>query len=102
MVIALQVAVHLPVAQVVEVVQADQVVVQAQQDQQGHLLVLVAVLVEQAVQQVLLALRVLLAEQALRVRQVVQVQRGPSGPMYRVTLMLRGLTLEQEMEQHHD
>jgi hypothetical protein len=85
--------------------QADQAVVQVQQDQQGHLLLTLAALVVLVVLQVRLvvqALLVLQAGQVLRVLQVVQVRQGLLGHMYRVTLMLRGLTLEQEMEQHHD
>jgi hypothetical protein len=76
--------------------------------QQASMVAVVMVPAEQVVEvepQVLLVEQVPQVQQVLRalqVQQVQQVQQGLLGRMYRVTLMLRGLTLEQEMEQHHD
>jgi hypothetical protein len=49
---------------------------------------------------VVLAVRV--AQQVLLAQQALLVRRGLSGHIYKVKLMLHILTLEQEMEQHHD
>jgi hypothetical protein len=100
MVIALLVAGRLLVRQVVVVVAlAEQVVGREQREAQGCREFRLLVLVEQVEQQVLLVEQALQVLQALR---ALQAQQDQSGRMYKVTLMLRGLTLEQEMEQHHD